>query len=545
VDVQDARKQDVTNGAAVDQSQTYLKHRLRKVELQLASFQASSNYRGIAQPGDPAPWQPEPDITGNHQDVLDRTVDSLVKAAGTLQDSNTTLVQVFAVLEEIGELLHGACLQEDSLFWYEQAVEFARLLVQETETNFARAQLARLLRSKCGVLRSLEQDEAALSSAKEALVLVSELFIDKPAIYRADLARCLRLVSSVEAALGHHEAALAISLRSVELARQLAGDGAAGAQNHLRDVLNSLSRRQAACGEPRAALLTMEEVVASIRIDFQRDPAQHQLELAIYLKNLARRQHDQFEYEAALASMRESIDLYRPLYQARPDFHRSDFIPSLVVLSAVLRMTENDSAALEAASEAAALCRLQYTRSPSQSVSDSAQAALEMSDCQFVLGWSAAEVLKTAHEAIALCRSAARERPELYAADLPGFLRRLAAFQADFGQLDAALTTVQEALDLWPSYIGRRLSGSFAALLHIAASIYGSLGQEAQARSAREECSAMMGAQHVAYAAVVGEIRRRERRALSLGQDAEADAARAEREALEEEHRARKVVHAP
>jgi tetratricopeptide (TPR) repeat protein len=532
--IRDIRQQDDADPSLSNQSQAYLKYRMRKLNFRLSSFSMAS--QTPTGPTDATPWLLNADMVGDKQHVLDIAVDRLVNVTRMLEKSDTTLEQVFPALQEAARGLRHAHFLEDSVHLLQQSIALARALVRDTSSSFAKAWLGRLLRSEWDCLRDLDQEEALAANAQEAVDLFANLYQTQPAIYRADLARSLQRQSSTEGLRGNCQVAFEVGSRAVELVRQLAAEGQEGAAAHLRDVINTQSKRQAACGHLEDALHSMQELVALTRPDYQRDPTQYVEELAVYLHNLGKRYIDLGHSSDAVATMTKSISLFRPLYEARPEHHQRYFARSLLLLSMALSLAGDKAGALDAVTEAAALDRMRVLRTPGSHAIDLSVTLAYVAEYKFALGRADDEVLATMREAIDFCRQAVQSRPQSYTTDLASQLRGLAAFQASARQHEAALTSVEEALRLQSSIgsdTAKAHQSRLASTLYVAAQIHAEMGKPDEAKEAREKSLALVEGNPLGRAAIAKGIQLREERARAMGCQDVADAARIELQAVE------------
>jgi nucleoside phosphorylase/tetratricopeptide (TPR) repeat protein len=266
-------------------------------------------------------------------------------------------------------------------------------------------------------------------------------------------ARLLNSLSLWQSVLEQREAALDSAQEAIDIRRKLSESRSEAFLPALAESLNSLSRMQSAFGQYEAALASVQEAV-----DIRRKLSESRSEaflpaLAGSLKNLSNAQWDLRRREAALASVHAAIDIYRKLSEPLSGACRANLASSLTHLGTLQRDFGQREAALTSAQEAADIYRTLSESRPEAFLPGLAGTLTNLGEHQSNLGRHEA-ALASSQEAIVIYRKLSESRQEAVRSDLARSLNNLGNVQSALGQHETALTSSQEALDtIWPLFL--------------------------------------------------------------------------------------------
>ena len=292
----------------------------------------------------------------------------------------------------------------------------------------------------------------ALASAGEASRLLVDLAKEKDTIgLQAYIAMSLNALAMTQVALGQIGAAIESDKEAVRIRRALVDADPDKYRPYLAESLANLAEHQRIVGGSSQAVEPITEAIALIRELAETNPDAHLPNFATTLDFQARIQRDLGRQEAALESITEAVERYEMLLNANGGQHRLVLLKDLenaLDTKAFLQRKASDLdgalssiiAATQYSRESAALDERTNLRNLAVSLSNQYRILREMGKLD--------EAMKSIGEAVEHFRTIERWHPGTHLADLVGALNNQARVQWDLGLAPAAQGSTVEAIAL-------------------------------------------------------------------------------------------------
>jgi len=370
----------------------------------------------------------------------EQSIRDLEAAVAIRERSGAELGDLASALSNLANRCSEAGFRESAAAYSLRAVALYRRLAAESRAHFA-DQLARALCSRATILHDDGRDEESLAALEEGLGIFKDLARENRDRYQPQLGVAFLNASVSFAATGKFAEALNTSKNSVAIFRELDARLAGVFQEQLAVALRDLSAQLRQMGRSQEALDPAREAVEIHERLASSRPARFSRELAESLKALAAVEGG----AAAVETLKRALNLIRPLANEDAIAFEPDLSHILATMASSLNEVDRNN-----------------------------------------------EAIPFAKQAVFIDRRLAEAYPP-FRFQLAQSLRALAVALTGLQQFDAALSTIQESIEI-RRQLGAGHRAGLARALDLQAKLQAALNRPAEALKSSEEALKIMEA---------------------------------------------------